>query len=157
MPQREPIRCFHGNAQPFQPFWTIVNAAESSSGQTELAIDGVISEFSWLGDEVTPQKFKDDLYNIGQGGPVLMRINSPGGDVIAASKMRAIMTDYPGDITVQVDGLAASAAVIVAISGKQLQMMDSAYLMIHDPAVMVLGAMLDIETLGKLQDNLKVS
>ncbi len=153
-PQHEPFRCFHGNAKPYEPFWTFVNAAESSSGQTELAIDGVISEYSWMGDEITPKKFKDDLYNYGQGGPILMRLNSPGGDVIAASKMRAIMTEYPGDITVQVDGLAASAAVMLAISGKTLQMMDSAYMMIHDPAVGILMALLDIETLGKLRDNL---
>lgn len=147
-----PIRCFQGNAQPHEPFWRWANAAESVP---EMEIDGVISEYSWFEDEITPQKFKDDLYQHGKGGPVLMKINSPGGDVIAAAKMRAIMTDYPGEITVRVQGMAASAAVIVAISGKQVQMTDASYMMIHDPAVVVFLAALNIETLGKLRDDLK--
>jgi ATP-dependent Clp protease protease subunit len=154
-PTRNPIRCFHGNAQPYDPFWKFVNAAESQSGQAEMELYGVISEYSWLGDEISPQKFKDDLYSFGQGGPVLLKIDSPGGDVIAASVMRAIMTEYPGEITTRVDGLAASAAVIVAIAGKTVKMMDTAYMMIHDPAVVVFMASLDIETLGNLRDDLK--
>lgn len=151
----EPIRCFQGNAQPHEPFWKFVNAADSTSGETELELNGVISEFSWLGDEITPQLFKDELYRVGNGGPVLMKINSPGGDVIAASRMRAIMTDYPGAITTRVEGMAASAAVIVAIAGKRVQMTDASYMMIHDPAVVVFLAALNIETLGKLRDDLR--
>lgn len=147
-----PIRCFQGNAQPHEPFWKWVNV---EGGMPEMEVDGVISEYSWFEDEITPQKFKDDLYRNGNGGPVLMKINSPGGDVIAAAKMRAIMTDYPGEITVRVQGMAASAAVIVAISGKQVQMTDASYMMIHDPAVVVFLAALNIETLGKLRDDLK--
>lgn len=147
-----PMRCFDGNAQPYEPFWKWVNV---ESDQPEMEVDGVLSQFSWMDDEITPKKFKDDLYRYGKGGPVLMKINSPGGDVIAASKMRAIMTEYPGDITVRVEGMAASAAVIVAISGKKVEMSDAAYMMIHDPMVVVWMAALNIETLGRLQENLK--
>lgn len=153
--QPEPIRCFQGNAQPHEPFWKFTNADQSQSGQTELEFNGVISEFSWMGDEITPKLFKDELYRVGNGGPILMKINSPGGDVIAASRMRAIMTDYPGDITTRVEGMAASAAVIVAIAGKQVQMTDASYMMIHDPAVVVFLAALDIDMLGKLRDDLR--
>lgn len=148
----DPIRCFQGNAKPHEPFWKWVNLEDSTP---EMEIDGVISEYSWFNDEITPKKFKDDLYQNGKGGPVLMKINSPGGDVIAAAKMRAIMTDYPGDITVRVQGMAASAAVIVAISGKQVQMTDASYMMIHDPMVVVFLAALNIDTLGKLRDDLR--
>jgi len=147
-----PIRCFDGNAQPHEPFWRWVNV---DSPQPELEIDGVISQYSWFEDDITPKLFKDQLYANGRGGPVLMRLNSPGGDVIAAAKMRAIMTEYPGDITVRVESMAASAAVIVAISAKKVQVADAAYMMIHDPSVVVFLAQLDIETLGKLRDDLK--
>lgn len=150
-----PFRCFDGNTPPHTAFWRFVDAASSESGQTELELDGVISEYSWFGDEITPKMFKNDLYNRGQGGPVLLKINSPGGDVIAASRMRAIMTDYPGEITARVDGMAASAAVIVTLAAKTINIMDSAYMMIHDPAVVVFLASLDIETLGKLRDDLR--
>ena len=112
MSPHEPIRCFSGNAQPHQAFWKWVNV----DGQMPtLELDGVLSEFSWFEDDITPKMFKDDLYNYGQGGPVMVKINSPGGEVIAASRIRAIMTEYPGDITVRIEGIAASAAVMVAI------------------------------------------
>jgi ATP-dependent Clp protease protease subunit len=155
MSQPNPIRCFDGNAQPHEAFWKFINAEQSQSGQVELELDGVISEFSWFADEITPKLFKDELYRVGNGGPVLMKINSPGGDVIAASRMRAIMTDYPGEITTRIEGIAASAAVIVAIAGKQVQMTDASYMMIHDPAVVVFLAALNIEMLGKLRDDLR--
>jgi ATP-dependent Clp protease protease subunit len=125
------------------------------SEQPEMEVDGVLSQFSWLEDEITPKMFKDDLYKYGRGGPVLMKLNSPGGDVIAAARMRDIMREYPGEITVQVSGVAASAAVIVAISGRKVQISDTSYMMIHDPMVVVLMGMLSIETLERLRDNLK--
>ncbi len=146
-----PIRCFEGDAKPHEPFWKWTNTADVPT----MEIDGVISEFSWWGDEITPKIFKDQLYEFGKGGPVTMKLSSPGGDPIAAAKMRTIMTEYPGDITVQVNGMAASAAVMVAISGKTLQMSDSSYMMIHDPAVVVFLAALDIETLSSLHDSLQ--
>lgn len=150
-----PIRCFDGNAKPYEPFWKFVDAASSESGQVEMEMYGLISEYSWVGDEITPAKFKSDLYGMGKGGPVLLKIDSPGGDVIAASVMRSIMMDYPGEITARVDGIAASAAVLLAISAKTVKMMDSAYMMVHDPSVIVFMAQLNIELLGELRDELK--
>ena len=150
----KPIRCFDGNAAPHEPFWRVRNAAETG-GDPELEFYGVISEYSWLGDEITPQKFKSDLYKLGNGGPITVRIDSPGGDVIAASVIRSIMTDYPGQITTRIDGLAASAAVIIAMAGQKVRIMDTAYMMIHDPAIVVFLAMLDIATLDQLHTQLK--
>lgn len=146
-----PIRCFDGNAKPYEPFWTWKNV---DAERPEMEIDGVISQYSWLDDEITPKIFKQELYKYGKGGPVLVKLNSPGGDVIAAAKMRDIMHEYPGEITVRVSGMAASAAVMVAISGERVEITDSSYMMIHDPMVVVLGY-LNIETLERLRDNLK--
>lgn len=84
-----------------------------------------------------------------------MKVNSPGGDVIAASRMRAILTDYPGPVTARIDGIAASAAVAVVMAASRVKMMDSAYMMVHDPSVTVFLAQLDIETLKGLTDDLK--
>lgn len=152
MSNPNPIRCFDGNDQPHQPFWKWANV---ETALPELEIDGVLSQFSWYEDEITPKLFKDQLYANGKGGPVLMKLNSPGGDVIAAAKMRAIMSDYPGEITVRIEGLAASAAVIVAIAAQKVQITDAAYMMIHDPSVVVFFAQLDIQTLAQLRDNLQ--
>lgn len=150
-----PIRCFDGNAKPFEPFWSFRNADETESGETELEFYGPISEFLWWGDEISPKMFKEQLYAKGGGKPVTVRLNSPGGDLIAASVIRATMIDYPGRITVKIDGLAASAAVMVALGGDVIKMQVSAYMMIHEAAVGLLGYF-NVATLKDLIDELKV-
>jgi ATP-dependent protease ClpP protease subunit len=150
----KPIRCFDGNAKPHEPFWTFRDAAQTDSGLTEVEFYGPISEFSWFGDEVTPKMFKDQLYARGKNGPVMVRLNSPGGDLIAASVISATLKDYPGAVTVKVDGMAASAAVMVALAGDRVLIQASAYMMIHDPAVGLMG-FFQVDELKSLIDELK--
>lgn len=81
--------------------------------------------------------FKDELM---QGkGPITVWINSPGGDCIAASQIYAMLMDYPGDVTVKVDGLAASAASVIAMAGTKVLMAPTAMLMIHNPITAAFG------------------
>jgi ATP-dependent Clp protease, protease subunit len=149
---RKPIRCFDGNGRPYEPFWSFRDAAQSESGETEIEFYGPISEFSWWGDEVTPKMFKEQLYANGKNGPVTVRLNSPGGDLIAASVIRATMLDYPGRVTVKVDGLAASAAVMVALGGDVIKMQAYAYMMIHEAAVGLLGYFNVADLKGMIDD-----
>lgn len=132
-----PVRCFDGNAKPHEPFWSWRNVAEGEEPEMELY--GYVSEYSWWEDDITPKMFKDDLLKIGKKGPITLRIHSGGGDLTAASVMSAIMTDYPGRITVKIDGLCASAAVQVALAGDRVLMQESAYMMIHDPWTYAVG------------------
>jgi ATP-dependent Clp protease protease subunit len=150
MTKQQPVRIADGEALPHKPFWAWRDAAEV---EPELELYGWISEYSWFEDEITPKMFKDDLNRYGKGGPVTVRIHSGGGDVFAASVMRAILLDYPGPVKVKIDGLCASAATIVAMAGKRIMMQESAYMMIHDPSTVVMG---NIETLKAVLDELKV-
>jgi ATP-dependent Clp protease protease subunit len=154
MPKSEPIRCFEGTAKPHEPFWSFRNVTEGTEPEMELY--GYISEYSWLDDDVTPKMFKEDLERVGAGGPVTIRMNSYGGDVIAASIIRSILLEYPGRVTVQIDGIAASAATVVAMGGDVVKMVDTAYFMIHDPMAVFFLAMLNIEELSQMVDQLKV-
>jgi ATP-dependent Clp protease protease subunit len=153
----EPIRVVEGNMKPHQAFWQ-VRDAEYADGVVEPSIEfyGPISEFSWLGDEVTPAKFKTDLYEAGKGGPVTVRINSGGGEIIAASVIRSMLTEYPGKVTARIDGLCASAATMVAMGADVVQMQDTAYFMIHDPGYSLLAGWLDSAALTELSDHLKL-
>lgn len=151
---KNPLRVFEGTAQPYEPFWRVVDAAASESGEPEIEFYGVISEYSWFGDEVTPAKFKADLAKAGNGGPVTIRINSPGGEVWAASTIRSIMMEYQGKITVRIDGLCASAATIVATAGDVVRMQDSAYFMIHEAWMIAYG---NVEDFKAVIDFLKVT
>lgn len=152
----EPIRCFEGDARPHEAFWHWRNAIEEEpESEPEMELYGYISEYSWFDDDVTPKMFRNDLANFGKGGPITIRMNSYGGDVIAASVMKSILIDYPGRVTVKIDGLAASAATIVAVAGDVVKIQESAYFMIHDPLVAFFFAVLNVEDLSRLLDELK--
>jgi ATP-dependent Clp protease, protease subunit len=154
MTSREPMRVIEGNARPYEPFWQVLDAAQTESGEPEIQFYGPISEFSWWGDEVTPAKFKADLDKLA-GNPVTIRIHSDGGDVFAASAIRSMIMDYTGRVTTRIDGLAASAATYVAMAGDVVKMQDSAFMMIHDPWIMTWGTVDDLKDAIKLLQTIK--
>ena len=148
----QPLRVIEGTAKPHEPFWTFRDAAEGDSGEVELEFNGPISEYSWWGDEITPKMFKDDLYKKGCGNAVTMLVNSPGGEVIAASVIRSILQEYPGQVTADIYGLAASAATIVVTGADHIRMRESALFMIHDPSGIAWG---NIDEIKQFLDTLK--
>lgn len=97
-----------------------------------LFMNGVIAEDSWFDDDVTPALFKDEL-NAGTGD-ITLWINSPGGDCVAAAQIFNMLSEYPGKVTVKIDGLAASAASVIAMAGTEVWMSPVSMMMIHNPA-----------------------
>lgn len=87
--------------------------------------------------------FREELF--AGSGPITIWINSPGGDCIAASQIYTMLMDYKGDVTVKVDGIAASAASVVAMAGTKVLMAPTALMMIHNPATMAFGDHADME------------
>ena len=112
-------------------FWKWTNESLNEPNETRnLELYGTIAETSWFDDDITPQMFKDELF---QGkGPVTIWINSPGGDCIAASQIYTMLMEYPGEVTVKIDGLAASAASVIAMAGSKVFMAPTAMMMIHN-------------------------
>lgn len=111
--------------------------------QRVLTINGTIAEDSWVDDEVTPQVFQDEL---SQGkGPLDLWLNSPGGDCTAASRIYTMLMNYPNDVNVKIDGLAASAASVIAMAGTTVSMAPTAMLMIHNPLTIVGGQKKDLD------------
>ncbi len=108
-----------------------------------LAINGTIAEDSWFDDDVTPAFFKDEL-NSGEGD-ITVWINSPGGDCIAAAQIYNMLKDYKGNVTVKIDGLAASAASVIAMAGDKVLMSPVAMMMIHNPATIAAGDHADMQ------------
>lgn len=102
-----------------------------------LRINGAIAEESWLDDDVTPAVFESEL-NAGSG-PVTVWLNSPGGDVVAAARIYNMLLDYPGTVTVNIDGIAASAASVIAMAASHVAMSPVSILMIHNPATLAMG------------------
>ena len=112
--------------------WTNQEQTETAPAQRILTLNGTIAEESWFDDDVTPQLFKDDL--MAGTGDVTVWINSPGGDCIAAAQIYTMLKEYPGKVTVKIDGMAASAASVVAMAGDSVLMSPVSMMMIHNPA-----------------------
>lgn len=117
-------------------FWNWIKN-EGAPGERTLFLNGEISDETWYGDEVTPKLFKDELF-AGEGN-ITVWINSPGGDVFAAAQIYNMLMEYKGDVTVKIDGLAASAASVIAMAGTQVLMSPVAMMMIHNPATVAIG------------------
>lgn len=121
------------------------NSVPDEFGNTRtLYLDGQISEETWWGDEVTPEAFRKELFE--DSGDITLWINSPGGDCFAAAQIYNMLMEYPGKITVKIDGLAASAASVIAMAGSRVCMSPVAILMIHNPATVAMG---DTEAMKK--------
>lgn len=76
---------------------------------------------------------------LGKSGPMRVRLSSPGGDLIHGIAIMNLLRDYPGDVTVEVVGVAASAASFVAMGGDRVVMNPGSFLMIHNPVTVVYG------------------
>ena len=115
-------------------FW---NWVRNEGEKRVLLLDGEISDETWWGDEVTPQMFRSEL-NAAEGD-IDLWINSPGGDCYAAAQIYNMLMEYKGDVTVKIDGIAASAASVVAMAGSTVEMSPVATIMIHNPMTISIG------------------
>ena len=120
-----------------------------------LELNGTIAEESWFDDDVTPQMFKDELFS--GNGPVTVWLNSPGGDCIAASQIYSMLMDYPHNVTVKIDGIAASAGSVIAMAGTKVLMSPTALVMIHNPATTAFGDHKDMSKAIDMLDEVKKS
>ncbi len=133
-------------------FW---NWVKNEDATRTLYLEGVIAEESWFADDVTPAMFKEELYS--GDGPITLHINSPGGDCFAASQIYTMLMEYPHDVTVQIDGMAASAASVIAMAGTRVQMSPTSMMMIHNPFTMAMGDSEEMRKAIQLLDEVKES
>lgn len=133
-------------------FW---NWVKNEDATRTLFLEGVIAEESWFADDVTPAMFKEELFS--GNGPIVLHINSPGGDCIAASQIYTMLMDYPHDVTVQIDGMAASAASVIAMAGTHVTMSPTSMMMIHNPFTIAQGDTAEMRKAIQLLDEVKES
>lgn len=120
-----------------------------------MELNGTIAEESWFDDDVTPRMFKEELFS--GSGPITIWINSPGGDCIAASQIYSMLMDYKDEITVKIDGIAASAASVIAMAGTKVKMSPTALIMIHNPSMSAFGERKDMEKAIDILNEVKES
>jgi len=93
-----------------------------------------------------------------RGKKITVRINSPGGDVFDSMAIYNAFTSHDAKITTRAEALAASAASIILLAGKEVQAYQNAMMMIHDPWMLVAGNRFDLreaaDILDKISDNM---
>lgn len=137
----------------------IFQAKKVSNSAAELTIYAPIEdEESWWYDSVSPKGVMRALKNMGNVSDITVRINSPGGSVFAGLAIYQYLKDHSATVTVRVDGLAASAASIIAMAGDKIVMGTGAMIMIHNPWTIAMGEAKDFretaDVLDKIADSL---
>jgi ATP-dependent Clp protease protease subunit len=117
-------------------FWEFKAAAEKKG---ELYLYHEIGEASWFNETTSAAEFQKDLAALGDIDVLDVYINSPGGDVFAGLAIYHMIKRQNATVNVHVDGIAASAASIVAMAGDKIIMPKAATMMIHNAGSYVYG------------------
>ena len=133
-------------------FW---NWARDADDNRTLYLCGVIAEESWFEDDVTPAAFKSEL--MAGIGDITLWINSPGGDCVAAAQIYNMLMEYPGNVTIKIDGIAASAASVIAMAGTKVLMSPTGLMMIHNPLTVAIGDSEEMQKAIQMLDEVKES
>ena len=135
--------------------WKIIQNNKDEPNEAVLYLNGTIAEESWFDDDVTPKIFKEELEN--HQGDITVWINSPGGDCIAAAQIYNLLIEHKGNVTVKIDGIAASAASVIAMAGTMVKMSPVAMLMIHNPMTIAYGNTSEMEKAIEMLQEVKES
>lgn len=122
----------------------------------ELVLFGTVGDDLW-GDGFTARDVVEALAEAGRGTDVSVRLNSGGGYASEGAAIYNALSAHRGKVTVYVDGVAASAASLLAMAGDEVVMRRGSVMMIHDPAGFTMGSARDheksIESLNALADS----
>ncbi|MDW4420921.1 Clp protease ClpP [Staphylococcus saprophyticus] len=118
----------------------------------EIDIYGFIDNVTVEGMTISPQTIKDQLNAMGDVDEVVVNINSNGGDVFSGVAIYNMLRRHDAHITVNIDGLAASIASVIAMAGDKVNMPGNAMLMVHNAWTEIAG---DSNTFKKQADSLE--
>jgi len=131
---------------------TVRFQAKGSRGEIWL-YDQVGATF--FGDGVSAKSFQKDLSALGKVSTINLHINSPGGDVFEGFAIYNMLAQHPAKIEVDIDGVAASIASIIAMAGDEIRIAKNAQLMIHNPRGFAAGDESEMQRVAALLKNVK--
>jgi ATP-dependent Clp protease protease subunit len=134
-------------AKPLEPFdWYEIKATSDDSAELFI-YDYIGWPFNDAGEVV---RSVADM----RGKDITVRINSPGGDVFDAMAIYNAFTGHDAKVTTRAEALAASAASIILLAGKEVQAYQNAMLMVHDPWLLVAGNRYDLREAADILDKI---
>ena len=131
--------------------WLYYAPAASAGETATIQIFDQIGEDWFGGNGLSGKQFSDVLNEVGNG-PLLVEINSPGGNVWDGLSIYNQLRGRKAPVTTRVVGIAASIASIIALAGDKVEMADAALMMIHDPSGMASGTSEDMRKMADALD-----
>ena len=133
--------------------WKITNQSEN---EAEILLYDDIANFdSEQWGYMSAKNLINRIKALGNIDSITLRINSNGGDVFQAQAMYSYLKSHPANVTVKIDGLAASAASLVAMAGNKIIMPENALMMIHNPAGGCHGEADDMREVAEILDKVR--
>lgn len=129
--------------------WALMPQAAEADQANTVSIYDVIGEDPWTGGGFTARRMSAALRAIG-AKDVTVNVNSPGGDMFEGLAIYNLLAEHPGEVTVRVMGLAASAASVLAMAGDRIEMGLGSFLMIHNSWGVVIGNQNDMRDAASL-------
>ena len=131
--------------------WLYYAPANAASETATIQIFDQIGEDWFGGSGLSGKQFSDVLAEVGNG-PLLVEINSPGGNVWDGLSIYNQLRGRKAPVTTRVVGIAASIASIIALAGDRVEMAEAALMMIHDPSGMASGTSEDMRKMADALD-----
>lgn len=133
---------------------TIKVQANDDGESAEILIYDVIGFDMWTGEGMTAKRFAEEVKALGNVQQINVRINSPGGDVFDGMTIYNLLVRHSARIVVDVDGLAASIASVIAMAGDQIRMPENSLMMMHDAFGCVCGDEEDMRAVADILEKL---
>ena len=127
-------------------------SAAAKDGEGEILLYGTIGE-DWWGDGTSAKAFSDILDSLGDVNTIRLRINSGGGDVFDGTAMYNMLVKHDARVTVEIEGVAASAATMIVMAGDEIRISENAHFMIHAASGGVRGNAKEMRQYLQLLDN----
>ncbi|WP_166304284.1 head maturation protease, ClpP-related [Bradyrhizobium sp. 2S1] len=136
--------------------WFSMRKLDDKAG--EILIYDEIGKSFWNDDAMSAKNFDDELKAMGDVETVNLRINSPGGDALDGIAIHNQIKNHPATFTATIDGIAASAASIIAVAADKIVMPENAFLLIHGASGFAMGNAQDMramaDDLGRLDTSI---
>lgn len=126
----------------------------ASDDTAEVWLYDVIGD-SWEG--TTGKQFADDLKRMGNVSTLMVYVNSPGGSVFDGIAIHNVLRRHRARKIVQIDGVAASIASVVAMAGDEIQIAANGMMMIHDPWAFAMGTAEEMRKMADALDKVRVA
>lgn len=134
-------------------FWKMYALSE---GVAEILIYEFIGA-DFFGEGMSAKRFADELKALGELNKIVVRINSPGGDVFDGQAIYTTLRGHKAEVEVHIDGIAASIASVIAMAGDKIIMPENAMMMIHNPWGFAVGEAADMRKMAESLDKVRES